>query len=236
MNGEMSDYQKVLQILDEKRITEYCLDDGSTQTTAELHSYLTRTMYQKRCKFDPLWNMLLVAGFREGEAYLGYTDLYGTHFADNYLATGLGMYMALPLMRNQWSEEMTEAQARTLLETALKICYYRDTRASNKVGARACTSRARSGGAPLCRWRCVCALTNLPLPVCRVPSPASCGSRACAGPDRACRRDGRAHRRADHAQGRVEPRGLCGGQRKLWRRRLVGRETTRPGRRCAWCR
>lgn len=49
MNGEMSDYQKVLQILEQKRIAEYCVDDGSTQTTAELHSYLTRMMYQKRC-------------------------------------------------------------------------------------------------------------------------------------------------------------------------------------------
>ncbi|KAG8463549.1 hypothetical protein KFE25_003822 [Diacronema lutheri] len=133
MNGEMSDYQKVLQILEQKRLAEYCVDDGSTQTSAELHSYLTRVMYQKRCKFDPLWNMLLVGGFRNGEAYLGYTDLYGTHFEDNFLATGLGMYMALPLMRNQWTPEMSEADARALLQMALKICYYRDTRASNKV-------------------------------------------------------------------------------------------------------
>mmetsp|Transcript_21824 Transcript_21824/g.64398 ORF Transcript_21824/g.64398 Transcript_21824/m.64398 type:complete len:237 (+) Transcript_21824:40-750(+) len=133
MNGEMSDYQKILQMLEQKRVHEYCMDDGSTQTSAELHSYLTRVMYQKRCKMDPLWNMLLVAGYRDGEAYLGYTDLYGSSFTDDYLATGLGMYMALPLMRNQWSPEMTEAQARALLESALKICYYRDTRASNKV-------------------------------------------------------------------------------------------------------
>lgn len=133
MNGEMSDYQKVLEILEDKRLSEYCLDDGSTQTTSELHSYLTRVMYQKRCKIDPLWNMLIVGGFRDGEAYLGYTDLYGSHFTDNYMATGLGMYMALPLMRNQWTPEMSEAEARALLETALKICYYRDTRASNKV-------------------------------------------------------------------------------------------------------
>lgn len=86
--------------------------------------------------------MLLVGGFRDGEGYLGYTDLYGTHFADNYLATGLGMYMALPLMRNQWSPEMSEAEARTLLETALKICYYRDTRASNKARASAAAPHA----------------------------------------------------------------------------------------------
>lgn len=135
MNGEMSDYQKVLELLEEKRVREYCIDDGSTQTSAELHSYLTRVMYQKRCKLDPLWNMLIVGGYRNGDAYLGYTDLYGSHFADNFVATGLGMYIALPLMRNQWHPEMTEDEARTLLLTALKICYYRDCRSSNKVGS-----------------------------------------------------------------------------------------------------
>jgi 20S proteasome alpha/beta subunit len=241
MSGELSDYQKILQILEQKRIAEYCVDDGSTQTSAELHSFITRTMYQKRCKFDPLWNMLLVAGFRDGEGYLGYSDLYGSHFADNYMATGLGMYMALPLMRNAWNPELSEAEARKLLETSLKICYYRDTRASNKVCARHAERRARArpgerrddrrlraavqmacDGSPCqhtCAKACVHALLAM-ADMLRHAARRRARPRR-AGPDRTRRRDRCAHRRAHRLAGRVEPPALPGGQRKGGRRRMV---------------
>lgn len=37
---------------------------------------------------NPLWNSLVVCGFREGEPFLGYVDLLGTSYKDEYIATG----------------------------------------------------------------------------------------------------------------------------------------------------
>jgi 20S proteasome alpha/beta subunit len=41
---------------------------------------------------------------------LGYVDLIGTTFSDNYMSTGYGSHIALPLLRRDWREDMTEAE------------------------------------------------------------------------------------------------------------------------------
>ena len=82
---------------------------------------------------DPLWNTLCVAGFEDGKATLGYVDLRGTTFSDDYIATGFGAHMALPLIRERWSAGMDEAAARTLLEDCMRVLWYRDCRALNKL-------------------------------------------------------------------------------------------------------
>lgn len=64
---------------------------------------------------------------------LGYTDLRGTAFSDQYAATGYGAYLAMPLIRERWSADMDEASARTLLEDCMRVLWYRDTRALNKI-------------------------------------------------------------------------------------------------------
>lgn len=45
---------------------EFCADDGVKTNAAELHSFLTRVMYNRRNKQDPLWNSLVVAGIEDG--------------------------------------------------------------------------------------------------------------------------------------------------------------------------
>ena len=75
----------------------------------------------------------MLAGFRDGAAYLGTSDLYGTMYTDNFIATGLGAHMALPLLRKSWREDMSEAEARKLLEDCMRVLFYRDTRASAKI-------------------------------------------------------------------------------------------------------
>ena len=47
-------------------------------------------------------------------------------------ATGLGAHMALPLLRKGWSEDLTEEAATTLLTDAMRVLFYRDTRAGSK--------------------------------------------------------------------------------------------------------
>jgi 20S proteasome subunit beta 7 len=89
--------------------------------------------YNKRNKMNPLYNRLIVAGFKDGQSHLGYVDLYGTTFSDDYIATGYGNYMALPLIRDRWRADMSEGEARALLEDCMRVLWYRDTRALNKI-------------------------------------------------------------------------------------------------------
>ncbi len=98
-----------------------------------MQSYLTRVMYNRRNKMNPLWNTLCVAGFEDGQPTLGYVDLRGTTFSEDFLATGFGAHMALPLIRERWRADLDEASARTLLEDCMRVLWYRDCRALNKI-------------------------------------------------------------------------------------------------------
>lgn len=74
-----------------------------------------------------------MAGFKEGKAFLGHVDMIGTAFEDDVLATGFGSYLALPIMRKRWHANMTEGEARALLEDCLRVLFYRDCRALNRI-------------------------------------------------------------------------------------------------------
>jgi len=50
-------------------------DDGNSFGPKEVHSYLTRVMYNRRNKFDPLWNALVLGGVKNGQKYLGMVDI-----------------------------------------------------------------------------------------------------------------------------------------------------------------
>jgi 20S proteasome subunit beta 7 len=123
-------------------------------TPSETHTYLTRVFYQRRNKMDPFWNTLAVAGFHEGKSFLGYLDMIGTAFTDDFVATGYGKHLAIPLLRKRWSADMDESEARTLLEDwcvqthaalscaalltgtlfcSMKVLFYRDCRTINRI-------------------------------------------------------------------------------------------------------
>lgn len=44
------------------RLEEECLDDGFSLKPKSLHCWLTRVMYNRRSRFDPLWNNFIIAG------------------------------------------------------------------------------------------------------------------------------------------------------------------------------
>jgi len=95
-------------------------------------------MYNRRNQFDPLWNTLVIGGCREGKPFLGLVDSVGTHFEDNTIATGYGAYIAQPLLRNFYAEKgswenITEAEAKQVLEKCMKVLFYRDARTSDKI-------------------------------------------------------------------------------------------------------
>jgi len=132
-SGDYSDFQYIMKFLDELVTEDQIAEDGSLLYPHSIHSYLTRVMYQRRNKFDPLYNRVIVGGFRDGTSYLGMSDLRGMAFEGNTVATGYGDYIAQPLLRKHWKPDLTYEQAKHLLESCLRVLYYRDARAHNQI-------------------------------------------------------------------------------------------------------
>ena len=64
--GDQADFEQVLEFLDDLVETDACHMDGIQTTPKEFHSYLTRVMYNRRNKMNPLWCSLVVAGPAKG--------------------------------------------------------------------------------------------------------------------------------------------------------------------------
>lgn len=63
----MSDFQYLQGLLDELVTGEFTAGDGNDLGPAEVHEYLARILYARRSKMNPLWNSLLVGGFKDGK-------------------------------------------------------------------------------------------------------------------------------------------------------------------------
>jgi len=132
-SGEMSDFHAIMEKLDDVERVNLNADDGFEHSPKEIYHYLRAVMYNRRNKFDPLWNSVVVGGFKDGEAFLGVVDLRGTAYTDDVVATGFGAHLALPVMRNKWRPDLEEGEARALLEDCLRVLFYRDCRALDRV-------------------------------------------------------------------------------------------------------
>ena len=132
--GEYSDFQHIIDVLGQATVSDFCVDDGSTLDPKNIHCLLTRMMYQRRNKGDPLWNSLVVAGVKgEQGSYLGYVDSLGTAFESDFVATGFGGHLAIPLLRNHWKQGMTADEAKALLVMCMRTLFYRDSRTINRI-------------------------------------------------------------------------------------------------------
>nr|GAT54390.1 predicted protein [Mycena chlorophos] len=112
-------------------VDEFAAADGHALGPAEIHNYLSEVMYARRSKMNPLWNSLLVGGFKDGKSFLSYVDLLGTTYSASTLATGYGAYIAQPLLRRAVEgreHELTADQARKILEDSMRVLFYRDAR------------------------------------------------------------------------------------------------------------
>ena len=140
-SGEYSDFQEIV-----RRVEALALEESTTRSMESLYdsrplsakslwNYLRAVMYQRRSKFNPYWNDLVVAGYDEVESapFLGVVDKIGTTLKENLVATGFGAYLAMPLLREKWRPDLDEGEARALLEDCMKVLYYRDCRASSRI-------------------------------------------------------------------------------------------------------
>ncbi|KAI0028402.1 proteasome endopeptidase complex beta subunit [Vararia minispora EC-137] len=135
-SGDMSDYQYLQTTLDELLISEeITAADGHSLGPVEIHEYLSRLMYGRRSRLNPLWNSILVGGVKDGKSFLAYVDLLGTTYSSSTLATGYGAYIAQPLLRKAVEGremDIDENEARKIMTDCLRVLFYRDARSLNK--------------------------------------------------------------------------------------------------------
>ncbi|XP_026442014.1 proteasome subunit beta type-4-like [Papaver somniferum] len=132
-SGEISDFQEIMRYLDELILYDNMWDDDNSLGPKEIHNYLTRVMYNRRNKFDPLWNSLVIGGVKNGKKYLGTVSMLGVHFEDDHIATGFGNHLARPILRAEHSNDMSFEDAVKLLEKCMLVLLYRDRSAINKL-------------------------------------------------------------------------------------------------------
>ncbi|KXZ44882.1 hypothetical protein GPECTOR_61g835 [Gonium pectorale] len=154
--GEVSDFQYISNLLDELATDDFRTDDGIELTPQEVYSYLCRVMYNRRNKFDPLWNSLVVGGVEKGgQSFLGMVGMIGTHYTDSHVTTGFANQLARPLFRERQSDDMSEEDAMHLMYDSLKVCYYRDKVSINKFQVAKVTGEGVSISEPFAldmRW------------------------------------------------------------------------------------
>jgi 20S proteasome subunit beta 7 len=129
--GDFADFQFISDVIKQKQIDEDCKDDGFNLKPKALHSWLTRVLYNRRSKFDPLWNNFLVIGMQDSEPYLGFVDLKGVAFTETVLATGMGIDLCIPVMRAAMEKKgglLSHDEARQTLLQCVRLAYLRDCR------------------------------------------------------------------------------------------------------------
>ncbi|KAI3874091.1 hypothetical protein MKW98_013752 [Papaver atlanticum] len=90
-------------------------------------------MYNRRNKFDPLWNSLVIGGVKNGKKYLGTVSMLGVHFEDDHIGTGFGNHLARAILRAEHSNGMSFEDVVKLLEKCMLVLLYRDRSAINKL-------------------------------------------------------------------------------------------------------
>lgn len=148
-SGELSDFQRICRILKEEAQMDWYFGDGHCYRANHYASLLSRILYYRRCSLNPLWNSVVLAGFVRSNKldsssssltpYLSYVDIHGTILEDNCVATGMGRYLALPLLRTA-PLYIDENAAKKVVEDCMKVLYYRDVVAAKHVQMAIITS------------------------------------------------------------------------------------------------
>eukprot|EP01024_Parvocaulis_polyphysoides_P018908 TRINITY_DN18430_c0_g1_i3.p2 TRINITY_DN18430_c0_g1~~TRINITY_DN18430_c0_g1_i3.p2 ORF type:complete len:341 (-),score=31.10 TRINITY_DN18430_c0_g1_i3:247-1269(-) len=141
-SGELSDLTHLQELLDQLTLEDFWEDDGIQLGPKEVHSYLTRVLYNKRNDFDPLWNSLVVAGIEKGgEPFLANVNMIGVHFQDDHICTGLGSALVRPVFRDQYRADLSADEAIEIVKHGLELTFYRDTRTINKFIIGKCDAK-----------------------------------------------------------------------------------------------
>ena len=91
--------------------------------------------YRKRMRADPVEVSAVVAGINKktNEVFLGCSDHQGLKLEKDYFLTGLAKHYCDVLFTNHWKADMTEAEARQLVEMCATIMFIRDKKALDQM-------------------------------------------------------------------------------------------------------
>lgn len=138
-SGEMSDFQYLGEQLDQLNDEDWLHEDGCRMGPHEYSSYIGRMMYNRRSKMNPLYNQFVVVGKKQdAPAQLSFVDHQGTAFQEEFIATGFGAYLAMPILRNEWKADISLEEAKSLAIKCLQVCFYRDCNAYCKIQFGVC--------------------------------------------------------------------------------------------------
>lgn len=132
--GDIADYQFIREVIEQKVRDDECGEYTRVLDAGALHCWLTRVLYNRRSRFDPLWLECVAAGYRDDKPFLGYVDKIGTAFEAKEVASGFGVHLAIPMIREAREKKptLTREDAEKLLKECLTVLYYRDCRAHYK--------------------------------------------------------------------------------------------------------
>jgi len=116
VDGEYADFQEIQTICQDLVAEHDQLEPYGFWKVVPKQAFnvLSTIMYHKRMDQDPLWNTVLVAGYGHDcgptvapcseqdlvdKPFLGQVDMHGTRLEGHIMASGMGVYLALPLMR-----------------------------------------------------------------------------------------------------------------------------------------
>jgi len=134
-SGDIADFQFLQGVIERRQIEQDIRGGGVDMKPQALHCWLTRVLYNRRSKFDPLWNTIVVGGVQDGKPFLGGVDMIGTAWTEDVIATGIGKAFAVPAMTEDLEQvgghdNLTKDQAVELVKKAVRVCYLRDCRAT----------------------------------------------------------------------------------------------------------
>ena len=135
-SGEMADFQELAKQMRMQQEFDEISNDGATfMAPRDYYNFIANLNYRRRLKMDPLWCTTIIAGVSasSGESFLGQCDMYGTKVEANYLLTGLSAHYCQVLMENAWREDLSEADARGIIEQCMRVMFYRDKKALDNI-------------------------------------------------------------------------------------------------------
>ena len=127
--GDYADFQHVWKSIEQKQIEQESAMDDESSGPLELHSWLTRVQYNKRCDFNPYWVEWVVGGLQDGVPFLGYVNKLGASYQDRAICSGRLGELGIPLLREyteNFSVKLDEQKARDLVVKCLQVLFYRD--------------------------------------------------------------------------------------------------------------
>ncbi|KAG5678064.1 hypothetical protein PVAND_007766 [Polypedilum vanderplanki] len=129
MSGDYADFQFIKQYIDEIILSDFSADDRIVLKPKDLYTWLTRVLYNRRSRFNPLWLDMVVGGMQGEEPFLGHINIRGRSYTNDVISTGYGTHLALPLLR-EYSEKgpLNEETAQQLIQKSMEVLFYRDCR------------------------------------------------------------------------------------------------------------